>query len=309
VAFSADDFAAWLTGLLAATGGQKLSTFVLGDDQERALRQAATTAVKLTAAELRPDDDDQAEYLARVISQVFSAPMPGAAVAGRTTMLVAIRAGIIGQLALLDDPSLAGSGRSSAEMVDLPGAAVAEKLTDNLLQEIVSRASRGGPLVPLAVQLNHDVTYLQGQRIEAMLARLESGRTGVAKWRVSAAGLSVVAAAAIGLMTALVTAHSSLGLWVALAVLVKRSRGERLTDDDFAKERHLRARLEPWSASAARGRAASRWRQPGASSRSSISCRRRASNRAISPRRTFGTPWSPMQVSRPCGQVCGVARA
>ena len=31
----------------------------------------------------------------------------------------------------------------------------------------MARGSRGGPLLPLATQLNHDVTHLQGQRIEA----------------------------------------------------------------------------------------------------------------------------------------------
>jgi hypothetical protein len=39
-------------------------------------------------------------------------------------------------------------------------------------------------------------------------------------WRAGAAGVSAVAAAAAGVVTALVTAHPSLGLWVALGVLV-----------------------------------------------------------------------------------------
>jgi hypothetical protein len=39
-------------------------------------------------------------------------------------------------------------------------------------------------------------------------------------WRPVAVGVSVVAAAASGVVTALVTAHSSWGLWVALVVLV-----------------------------------------------------------------------------------------
>jgi Tetratricopeptide repeat len=34
------------------------------------------------------------------------------------------------------------------------------------------RGSRGGPLAPLGDQLNHDVTHLQGQRLEGMLAQL-----------------------------------------------------------------------------------------------------------------------------------------
>jgi predicted phage tail protein len=39
-------------------------------------------------------------------------------------------------------------------------------------------------------------------------------------WRAVAAGTAVVAAAASGVVTALVTAHSAWGLWVALGVLV-----------------------------------------------------------------------------------------
>jgi hypothetical protein len=39
-------------------------------------------------------------------------------------------------------------------------------------------------------------------------------------WRAIAAGVSVIAAAASGLITSLVTAHPSWGLWVALGVVV-----------------------------------------------------------------------------------------
>jgi hypothetical protein len=76
--FVADDLAAWLTGLLADTSRKKLTALVLGTELERALRSAATTAVRLTAQELRPGGDEQAEHVALVISQVFSKPVPGA---------------------------------------------------------------------------------------------------------------------------------------------------------------------------------------------------------------------------------------
>jgi hypothetical protein len=39
-------------------------------------------------------------------------------------------------------------------------------------------------------------------------------------WRAVAGGVSVVVAAAVGVLTALVTAHSSTGLWAALTALV-----------------------------------------------------------------------------------------
>ena len=45
-------------------------------------------------------------------------------------------------------------------------------MTGHLLREIITRGSRGGPLFPLASQLNDDVTHLQGQRIEDMLGYL-----------------------------------------------------------------------------------------------------------------------------------------
>ena len=44
--FVADDLAAWLVGLLADAGRRRLIVWVLGTDQERALRQAATAAIQ-----------------------------------------------------------------------------------------------------------------------------------------------------------------------------------------------------------------------------------------------------------------------
>ena len=170
--FVGDDLGAWLIGLLADRGRRRLTTVVLGTDQERGLRSAGTAAVQLTANELRPGDDEQAEQLARVISEVFGEPVPGAAVAGDATVLEAVQAGIAGQLAVLDDASLTGTGQSSSEVLGVAGALVAAKLTGHLVREIVVRGARGGPLEPLASQLNHDLTHLQGQRIEDVLGQL-----------------------------------------------------------------------------------------------------------------------------------------
>ncbi len=74
--FVADDLAAWLVGMLADAGRKRLTAWVLGSDQERALRRAAMAAVQLTAAELRPDGSERAEELAMVVSQVFGEPVP-----------------------------------------------------------------------------------------------------------------------------------------------------------------------------------------------------------------------------------------
>ena len=63
--FVADDLAAWLSFILAEAGRKKLTSLVLGTDQERALRSAATAAVQGSAAELRSDNAEQANQLAR----------------------------------------------------------------------------------------------------------------------------------------------------------------------------------------------------------------------------------------------------
>jgi tetratricopeptide (TPR) repeat protein len=170
--FVADDLAGWLIGLLADAGRKKLTGLVLGSEQERALRSAATAAVQRTAAELQPGDAKRAEQLAMVVSQVFGEPVPGEPLAGHATVLEALQAGIAGQLAVLDDASLTDTGQSSAEILGNPGAVMAAKLTGYLLREIAGRGSRGGPLAPLADQLNHDETHLRGQRIEAELGQL-----------------------------------------------------------------------------------------------------------------------------------------
>ena len=170
--FVADDLGAWLVGLLADAGRKKLTALALGSEQQWALRKAATAAVQSSAVELRPDDAEQASQLARVVDQVFTAPVPGVPLAGDVTMLEELSAGIAGQLAVLDDASLTGKGQSSAAVEGLTAAAMAETLTGQLIREIVVRGSRGGPLEPLAAQLNHDVNHLQGQRLEGMVGQL-----------------------------------------------------------------------------------------------------------------------------------------
>ena len=170
--FVVDDLAAWLVGLLADAGRKKLTTLVLGDAQERALRQAAIAAVQDTAGELSPSDGQRAGQIAMVISEVFRAPVPDAPLAGVATLVEGLQAGIAGQLAVLDDAGLTGTGQSSAEVLGVPGTVLADRLTGHLVREIMFRGSRGGPLTPLADQLNHDLTHLQGQRVEGMLARL-----------------------------------------------------------------------------------------------------------------------------------------
>jgi tetratricopeptide (TPR) repeat protein len=170
--FVADDLGAWLVGLLAEGGRRRLTAAILGSDQERALRQAATAAVRLTAAEVRPDSDEQADHLAAVISEVFARPMPDAPLSGRATLLEAVQAGIDRQVAVLGDADLTGTAQSSADVLGVSPRVLAEKLTSHLLREIVGRGSGGGPLFPLASQLNDDVTHLQGQQMHGALRQL-----------------------------------------------------------------------------------------------------------------------------------------
>jgi tetratricopeptide (TPR) repeat protein len=171
VVFVADDLVAWLVGLLADAGRKRLTALVLGSDQERALRQAAAAAVQATAAEMSPPGE-QAVQLARMISEVFREPVPDAPGAGLATMLEGLQAGIARQLAVLDAAGRTGTGRPSAELLAVPSAVLAEKLAGHLVREIMVRGSGGGPLTPLADQLNHDLTHLQARQTQDMLAEL-----------------------------------------------------------------------------------------------------------------------------------------
>ena len=170
--FVADDLAAWLIFILAEGVRKKLTSLTLGDDPERALRPAATAAVQLTATELCQGEAKRAEELAIMVGQLFRTPVSGAPLGGQATVLEALQVGIAGRLALLDDPGLSVTVKSLTGMRDVSATIVAQKLTSHLVREIVARGSRGGPLAPLANQLNHDVTHMQGQRIEAVLRQL-----------------------------------------------------------------------------------------------------------------------------------------
>ena len=179
--FVADDLVAWLIGRLADTGFKKLTTLVLGTEQQRALRQAAAAAVERTAEQLAPSGGEQVEQLARAIGKVFRDPAPDAAVGGQATLLEVLQAGIAGKLAVLDDPDITGAGQSSAELPGVQGGVLAETLAGHLVREIMVRGSQGGPLAPLADQLNHDVTHLEGKRLEGMLAQLAKQVTALAQ--------------------------------------------------------------------------------------------------------------------------------
>ena len=56
---------------------------MFGSDQERALQQAATAAVQLSARGFDSTGGERALQLAMVISEVFGAALPDAPLAGR----------------------------------------------------------------------------------------------------------------------------------------------------------------------------------------------------------------------------------
>ena len=178
MSFVADDLAAWLVGLLADSGRKRLTAWLVGDEQQRALRQAATAAVQSAAGDLCAGDQERADEQAMVISQVFGAVMPQAPLRDHQTLLEALQAGVAGQLAVLDDPGLTGTGMSSAQVLGVATEDLAAGLAGHLVREIIVRGSQGGPLEPLAAQLNHDLTHVQGHRLERLLVDVREALTG-----------------------------------------------------------------------------------------------------------------------------------
>jgi Tetratricopeptide repeat len=167
VVFVADDLVSWLVGRLADAGYKKLSTALRGSEQDRALKQAATAAVQATAIEISPSDDERAGRFAVLMSEAFGRRVRVSLLPEQQTMLEGLQAGIAGRLSVLDD-----AARPFAGVLGVPVSEVADRLTGHLVGEIMIRGSQGGPLSSLADQLNHDLTHLQGQRQEAMLAQL-----------------------------------------------------------------------------------------------------------------------------------------
>ena len=104
-------------GQLADAGSKKLTELMLGSEQERALRRAADAAVSATAREMSPSGGGQAGQVAVVIREVFRDPAPAAPLAEPVMLLEGLQAGIAGQLAVLDDAGLTGTGQSSADVL------------------------------------------------------------------------------------------------------------------------------------------------------------------------------------------------
>jgi hypothetical protein len=159
--FVVDDLVAWLVERLADAGYKKLTKLLRGNEQERALRQAVTAAVQATAGEINPSDKEQADRVAELITNKFRKPVQVKLPSGQSTLLERLRAGIAGQLSVLDE-----GGQPPVGLVAALADEVADRLTVHLVHEITARGVEGGPLTPLADQLNHDLTHLRGQQAE-----------------------------------------------------------------------------------------------------------------------------------------------
>jgi hypothetical protein len=180
-----DDLVGWLVGRLADAGYKKVSTRLRGGEQDRALRQAVTVAVQATAAEIIPSDEGQAGQLAAWISGAFGKRVPVSLPPGQLSRLEALRAGIAGQLSVLDDLGAPVTGPVGAS-----AGVVADRLTAHLIYEISARGSGGGPLEPLANQLDHDLTHSQLEELKDMVDRLLGKAAGAPNQAGSAMGLA-----------------------------------------------------------------------------------------------------------------------
>jgi Tetratricopeptide repeat len=165
--FVVDDLLGWLIGRLADAGYQKLATVVRGSDQARALKAAVTAAVQAAVAEIGLSDPVEAEQAAEQINKAFRRREPVPLPPGQSTLLEALQVGIAWQLRVVND-----AGQPAGSLPGVTVSEVAAKLAAHLVRQIQIRGSQPGSLTPLADQLNHDLTHLQGQRIEGVLGQL-----------------------------------------------------------------------------------------------------------------------------------------
>src|SRR6266508_3829152 len=179
--FVAGAFGTWLIERLADAARSRSATWLLGSEQQRALRAAGQTAIARTAAELRPDgSDDQVKRLAAILDQVFKIPVSAAPLKENITLLQELQAATTAQLAVLGDPTITGTEQSSVQALnreaeqlrDLSVEQITRTLVRNVLQEVLQQGTGGGALAPLANQLNFDLTHLQGRHTADMLSRI-----------------------------------------------------------------------------------------------------------------------------------------
>ncbi len=165
----ADDLGTWLIGKRADAGSKKLFEFVLGTDQERALHRACRAALAATAGELRPGDATAAGEVAIIKTKYTKRPRRCSLTAAercwrscRTESPPSLRC----WMTLTSPPSPGGHQPMRWEYA-------VGWWRKYWLATCCGRSSaagvRGGPPEPIANLLDHDRTYLQGQRLEGMV--------------------------------------------------------------------------------------------------------------------------------------------
>jgi hypothetical protein len=141
--FGADNLVGWLIGRLLDAGYKKLSTRLLGTDQNRALKEALTAAVETTVREIGPSNEEEVERVARRIDKAFHRREPVRQLPGELSQLEALQAGIAAQLSVLDD-----AGQTAVSLLGVPVGVVARSLTEHLVHEIRDRGAGGGAAIP-----------------------------------------------------------------------------------------------------------------------------------------------------------------
>jgi hypothetical protein len=202
----AEAFGGWLVEQVADATRAKLRNWLLGSDQERALRSAAANAIAEASRRLCPSGDaDEISNLQRILDQVFELRNPGSLSGASPTILQGLQVSIAAQLAVLGDRTITGTGESSAGRLGLEVELLTETLSQEVIRAIITQGSTGGPLAGLASQLNHDVTHLQGQHtvgaldyVIRELSRLTGQATGQTAVGLSGLALSAAATAHLG---------------------------------------------------------------------------------------------------------------
>ena len=172
------DFASWSVAKLADAISVRLVRFVLGPEQERALRQAAKLAVQAVSRDMWPDDAGRAAELEAVINHLFERPVPAVPMAGYPGLIAAIQAGIWDQLEPLGNADLTEQGVSSADVLGIPLRELASRLFWRLRENILGDGLLGGPLKPVADQINHEETRRELgflADIERQIGRIQAG--------------------------------------------------------------------------------------------------------------------------------------
>jgi len=166
--FVVDDLAAVLVEWLADAGRKKITTLVMGTDQQRALKNVAKLAVQLTINELCPRGGRSAELLNEALTSALRDPQLLSSGVAHFTLLEAFHARLNERIGRMESeaPGLFGTVVLQEGLPRFEPGVVIRCLGAHVIDLILENGARGGPLAPLASTLQRDAIYLQGKRIE-----------------------------------------------------------------------------------------------------------------------------------------------